>query len=61
MLQDLEAGRITEVDMLNGYVCAMGRKYGIATPYNDAVVSIVHRQEKGELPLSTENLQHFPN
>ena len=61
MLQDLEAGRITEVDMLNGYVCAVGKKHGIATPYNDAVVSIVHRQEKGELPLSPENLQYFPN
>lgn len=60
MLQDLEAGRITEVDMLNGYVCTVGRKHGIQTPYNDAVVSIVHRQEKGELPLSTENLKYFP-
>ena len=60
MLQDLEAGRITEVDMLNGYICDVSRKYGIATPYNDAVVTIVHRQEKGELPLSTENLKYLP-
>ena len=60
MLQDLEAGRITEVDMINGYVCETGDKYGIDTPYNDAVVSIVHRMEKGELPLSLSNLQYFP-
>jgi len=60
MLQDLEAGRITEVDMINGYICETGDKYGIDTPYNDAVVSIVHRMEKGELPLSLSNLQYFP-
>ena len=60
MLQDLEAGRLTEVDMLNGYVCTVGDRYGIDTPYNDAVVSIVHRMEKGELPLSTDNLKYFP-
>lgn len=61
MLQDLEAGRKTEVDMLNGYICAVGDKHGIDTPYNDALVSIVHRIEQGELPLSMDNLQYFPN
>jgi len=61
MLQDLEKGKITEVDMINGYVCGVGDKYGIDTPYNDAVVSIVHRMEKGELPLSLSNLQYFPD
>lgn len=60
MLQDLEAGRATEVDMINGYICTVGDKYGIDTPYNDAVVSIVHRMEKGELPLSMDNLRYFP-
>jgi len=61
MLQDLEAGRVTEVGMINGYICEMGDKYGIDTPYNDAVVSIVRRMEKGELPLSQSNLQYFPD
>jgi len=61
MLQDLEAGRPTEVDMINGYICEMGDKYGIDTPYNDAVVSIVHRMERGELPRSQSNLQYFPS
>lgn len=60
MLQDLEAGRRTEVNMINGYVCATGDQYGIDTPYNDAVVDVVSRMEKGELPLSMENLQYFP-
>ena len=61
MLQDLEAGRITEVGMINGYVCETGDKYGIDTPYNDALVSIVRRMEKGELPLSMDNLKYFPD
>ena len=60
MLQDLENGRITEVDMINGYICAVGDQYDIDTPYNDALVSIVHRMETGELPLSISNLQYFP-
>lgn len=61
MLQDLEAGRPTEVNMINGYVCMTGDKYGIDTPYNDAVVDIVTRIGKGELPLSMDNLKYFPD
>ena len=60
MLQDLEKGKKNEVGMINGYVCQAGRKHGIPTPFNDMVVSIVHRIEKGELPLSMDNLQQFP-
>ena len=48
MLQDLEAGRATEVDVVNGGVAARGREHGIATPCNDAVVELVHSMERGE-------------
>ena len=34
MLQDLEQGRPTEVDMFAGTVCKMGQELGIATPVN---------------------------
>ena len=61
MLQDLEKGRLTEVDMLNGYAAKVGDEVGIDTPYNDAVVRIVHAMEKGELPLSMTNLKYFPD
>lgn len=62
MLQDLEAGKAkTEVDMINGYVCKIGDEYGIDTPYNDALVDIVHRLERKELPLSIENVKYFPD
>jgi 2-dehydropantoate 2-reductase len=35
MLQDIENGRATEVEMLAGIVCRMGRELGIPTPVND--------------------------
>lgn len=60
MLQDLERGRLTEVDMINGYICRVGDEYGVDTPYNDALVDIVHKMERGELPLDMSNLQYFP-
>jgi 2-dehydropantoate 2-reductase len=48
MLQDLDAGRETEVDVVNGGVAARGREHGIPTPCNDAVVELVHSMERGE-------------
>ncbi len=59
MLQDLEKKKITEVKMINGYVCQVGKKYGIATPFNDKVVEIVSKIESGELPLSIDNVKLF--
>lgn len=47
MLQDLEKGKMTEVDAINGAVCAYGRKVGCPTPMNDRVVEIIHDIEKG--------------
>ncbi len=59
MLQDLEKGKPTEVDAINGVVSTFGRKIGVPTPMNDKVVEIVHRIEKGELKPSLENLKLF--
>lgn len=59
MLQDLEKGNKTEVSMINGYVCEVGRKYGIPTPFNDKVVEIVTKIEDKILPLSEENINLF--
>lgn len=47
MLQDVEKGVTTEVDVINGGVSSVGRAVGIQTPLNDAVVSIVHEYESG--------------
>lgn len=59
MLQDIENGKKTEVDSINGSVCAYGRKVGCPTPMNDKVVEIVHRIEEGELSPSFDNLRMF--
>lgn len=59
MLQDLEKGKLTEVDAINGAVSAYGRKVGCPTPMNDRVVEIIHRIEKGELRPCRDNLRLF--
>ena len=54
MLQDVEAGRKTEVDMFAGTVIELGKKHGISTPYNKILSEMIgiieehqdiHRQE----------------
>ena len=59
MLQDLEKGKLTEVDAINGAVSEYGRKVGFSTPVNDKVVEIIHKIEKGELKPGFENLKLF--
>ena len=59
MLQDLEKGKMTEVDAINGSVSEYGRKVGCPTPMNDKVVEIIHKIEKGELKPGYDNLKFF--
>lgn len=59
MLQDLEKGKLTEVDAINGAVSEYGRKVGFPTPMNDRVVEIIHKIEQGKLKPSFDNLQYF--
>lgn len=59
MLQDLEKSKLTEVDLINGFVCATGKKEGIPTSFNDMVVEIVHKIERKELELTMDNLKYF--
>ncbi|HYE82111.1 MAG TPA: ketopantoate reductase family protein [Clostridia bacterium] len=46
MLQDMEAGRKTEVEMLSGVLCEMGRKYGVPTPVNDTLFKMIRTLEQ---------------
>jgi len=48
MLQDLERGAKTEVDVINGGVVERGRQYGVDTPLNARVVELMHAMERGE-------------
>lgn len=59
MLQDIEKGKLTEVDAINGAVSDYGRMVGCPTPANDKVVEIIHRIEKGELKPGFANLSLF--
>jgi 2-dehydropantoate 2-reductase len=45
MLQDVLAGRATEIDVLNGGIADEGRRVGVATPAHDAMVALVHGLE----------------
>jgi 2-dehydropantoate 2-reductase len=56
MLQDLEQGRATEVDVVNGGVAQRARAHGIPTPLNDRVVELVHAMERGERSPAPEEL-----
>ena len=59
MLQDIEKGKLTEVDAINGAVSDYGRKVGVPTPLNDCVVEIIHRIERGDLKAGRDNLSLF--
>ena len=48
MLQDLERGLKTEVDVINGGVVEKGREHGVGTPLNEHVVGLMHAMERGE-------------
>jgi 2-dehydropantoate 2-reductase len=46
MLQDIEAGNKTEVDMFGGAVCALGEKYGVPTPQNALFLRLIKALEE---------------
>lgn len=46
MLQDVEAGRRTEIDYLNGAIARMARSAAIETPFNEAIVSLIRARER---------------
>jgi 2-dehydropantoate 2-reductase len=46
MLQDVEKGRRTEIDVVNGAIVEAGRRFDIRTPYNDAMVWMVRSLEE---------------
>jgi 2-dehydropantoate 2-reductase len=49
MLQDVEARRRTEIDVINGAIVEAGRRTGIATPLNDSMVWLVNAMQEAYL------------
>jgi len=46
MLQDIEKGRRTEIDFLNGFIVRESRRIGIKAPVNAAIADLVRHIEK---------------
>lgn len=46
MLQDIEAGRKTEVEAFSGKVVELGKTHGIPTPVNETLLRIIHVLER---------------
>jgi 2-dehydropantoate 2-reductase len=47
MLQDVEAGRATEIDFLNGAIVTFGERHGVDAPLNAALTALVKGLEEG--------------
>ena len=47
MLQDIDAGRKTEVEMFGPVVMKLGEKHGIPTPINRTIVAVIRAIEAG--------------
>ena len=45
-LQDIDAGRHTEIDMFSGAMMRMGKELGIATPYNEYTYHMIKALEE---------------
>ncbi|RMF80323.1 MAG: ketopantoate reductase family protein, partial [Nitrospirae bacterium] len=45
MLVDLDAGRPTEIDFINGGIASRARELGVAAPLNEAMTALVHARE----------------
>lgn len=45
MVQDLEAGRRTEIDFLNGAIVKIGKESGLEAPFHRSIVSLIHARE----------------
>jgi 2-dehydropantoate 2-reductase len=45
MLQDVEAGRKTEVEMLAGKIIELGKQFGVPTPVNEKLYSAIRETE----------------
>lgn len=56
MLQDVEAGRKTEVDMFAGTVIELGLKHNIQTPYNQIIKEILDAIYQNEIIKNSQIL-----
>jgi 2-dehydropantoate 2-reductase len=56
MAQDIQKGRRTEIDFINGFIAERARDAGIPAPTHEVMVRLVKQVERGELVPRPENL-----
>ena len=56
MGQDVEKGRRTEIEFMNGFIVDEGRRVGVPTPINAAIVQVVQEVQSGERAPGPENV-----
>jgi 2-dehydropantoate 2-reductase len=56
MGQDMQKGRRTEIDFLNGFVAREGEKLGLACSANAVLTDLVKRVERGELKADPRHI-----
>ena len=54
MLQDVEATRQTEIEVINGAIVDAGKRVGVATPHNQAMVWMVQAAEQHYLKAKAQ-------
>ena len=57
MGQDVTKGRRTEIEHMNGYIVEEGRRVGVPTPVNAAVVEVVRDIDAGRLQPGPSNVE----
>ena len=57
MLQDVRAGRSTEIDYINGYIVTRGRQGGVDCTNNERLVRMV---KEGKVIAENEAFEYFP-
>jgi 2-dehydropantoate 2-reductase len=56
MAQDMEKGRRTEIELMNGFIASEGAKAGVPGPTHEMLTRQVLRVERGEIPQRPENV-----
>jgi 2-dehydropantoate 2-reductase len=56
MAQDMEKGRRTEIEFMNGFIASEGARTGVHAPTHEMLTRQVLRVERGEIPPRPENV-----
>jgi 2-dehydropantoate 2-reductase len=56
MAQDMEKGRRTEIEFMNGFIASEGAQVGVKAPTHEMLTRQVLRVERGEIPARPENV-----